>query len=89
MKNTISHNHWASIGKIGANARRKVDPAPTYVRIRSHHIFILLLSAITPRDGLIIAINRVPIATANDHTASPCISIEPIVVVNPLAFKKR
>ena len=33
--------------------------------------------------------NRVPIATANDQTASPCISIEPIVVVNPLAFKNR
>jgi hypothetical protein len=43
----------------------------------------------TPNDGLIIAINNVPKATAKDQTASPCISIEPIVVVNPFALRKR
>ena len=89
MNITISQTHWVLTGRRGAAKRRKVDPAPTYVRIFSHHILIALRSAITPRDGLMIATSNAAPETENDHIASLDIDLERTVVVRPFASKKR
>ena len=87
-KKTISQIH-SEFSNMGARASMNVAPAPRYVRFFSHHILILLRSAITPRDGLTIATRSAAAVTEKDHMASPVISMEPIVVVRPLAFRKR
>ena len=43
----------------------------------------------TPNGGLKTATSKVAIATESDHTASAVISIEPIVVVSPLASRNK
>jgi len=76
-------------GKKGAAKRRKVAPAPTYVRILSHHILIALRSAITPKEGLTIATRSAAPATEKDQIASLDNDFDSTVVVRPFASRNR
>ena len=77
----------AEILKIGANAMRTTEPAPSQVIHLRATILMRLRSAMMPMDGLTIATINVANVTARAHAASEDISIPMPVPVNPLASR--
>ena len=63
--------------------------APTQVNVRSHQILIILLSAITPREGAQTATRRAPIITAAENIASAVHSEPRILVEIPFASANK
>ena len=89
MNMIVAHIQASETPKYGDNARSTHEIAPTQVSVRNHQILIILLSAITPREGAQIATSNAPIITAAENIASAVHSEPRIFVEIPFASAKR
>ena len=89
MNMIIAQTHPIDTPRYGDSARRTQEIEPTRVRVLNHHILIILLSAITPKDGAQIATNNAPTITAPENMASAVHSEPRNFVEIPFASAKR
>ena len=75
--------------RYGDKASNTQEIEPTNVSVLSHQILIILLSAITPRDGAQSATSNAPIITAAENIASAVHSEPRTFVDMPLASANR
>ena len=63
----VAHIQLMDTPRYGDSARSTHEMEPIQVRVLSHQILIILLSAITPNDGAHIATSRAPTITAAEN----------------------
>jgi len=89
MNKIMAHIQLIDTPRYGENASSMHDIEPTKVSVRSHHILIILRSAITPSEGAHIATNNAPNITAAENTASAVHSEPRIFVEIPFASANK